>query len=290
MLDRIKPIVTCAMLMGALGTAPVLAQDTASEEAPTADTVVATVDGTEITLGHMLILRAGLPEQFQQVPADVLFPGILDQLIQQTLLADAHEGDLPRRAELALENERRALVAAEEMANIAEAAVSDEAIQTYFDENYANKAPATEYNAAHILVETEEDAQKLAEEARGGADFASLAEENSTGPSGPSGGELGWFSEGMMVEPFQDAVEGMEAGAISDPVQTQFGWHVIKLIETRAKDAPKLEDIRAEIVEALRQQAIEQKVTELQETGEIDRTAGDALEPAVLDQMNLLEE
>merc|ERR1711974_479501 len=69
MLDRIKPIATCAMLMGALGTAPVYAQDTASEDAPTADTVVATVDGTEITLGHMLILRAGLPQQFQQVPA-----------------------------------------------------------------------------------------------------------------------------------------------------------------------------------------------------------------------------
>ncbi|SEK73375.1 peptidylprolyl isomerase [Roseovarius nanhaiticus] len=290
MLDRIKPIATCAMLMGALGTAPVYAQDTASEDAPTADTVVATVDGTEITLGHMLILRAGLPQQFQQVPADVLFPGILDQLIQQTLLADAYEGELPRRSALALENERRALIASEEMAAIAETAVSDEAIQTYFDENYGNAEPATEYNAAHILVETEEEAQALAEEARGDTDFAALAEEHSTGPSGPSGGALGWFSEGMMVEPFQEAVEGMEAGAISDPVQTQFGWHVIKLIETRTQDAPELEQVRDEIVEALRQQAIEERVTELQESGEIDREAGDALDPAVLNQLDLLEE
>ncbi|MFX0542376.1 peptidylprolyl isomerase [Roseovarius sp. S4756] len=286
MLDRIKPIATCAMLMGALGAAPVLAQD----DAPSADTVVATVDGTDITLGHMLILRAGLPEQFQQVPADVLFPGILDQLIQQTLLSDAHEGDLPRRAALALENERRALIAAEEMAAISEAAVTDEAIQTYFDENYTGGDPVTEYNAAHILVETEEEAQALVEEARGGADFAALAEEHSTGPSGPSGGALGWFSEGMMVEPFQTAVEGMEADSISDPVQTQFGWHVIKLVETRAKDAPDLEQVRPEIVDALRQQAIEQKVTELQKGSEIDRNAGDEMDPAVLNQMNLLEE
>ncbi len=286
MLDRIKPIATCALLMGAFGTAPVLAQD----DAPSADTVVATVDGTEITLGHMLILRAGLPEQFRQVPADVLFPGIIDQLIQQTLLADAHEGDLPRRAALALENERRALIAAEEMATIAEAAVTDEAIQAYFDENYIGGEAVTEYNAAHILVETEEEAQALVEEARGGADFGALAEEHSTGPSGPSGGALGWFSEGMMVEPFQLAVEGMEAGAISDPVQTQFGWHVIKLVETRAQDAPKLEDVSAEIVDTLRQEAIAQKVTELQEAGEVDRAAGDALDPALLNQMNLLEE
>ncbi|MEX1233608.1 MAG: peptidylprolyl isomerase [Roseovarius sp.] len=286
MLDRIKPIATCAMLMGALGTAPVLAQD----DAPSADTVVATVDGTDITLGHMLILRAGLPEQFQQVPADVLFPGILDQLIQQTLLADAHEGDLPRRAALALENERRALIAAEEMATVAEAAVTDEAVQAYFDENYVGGEAVTEYNAAHILVETEEEAQALVEEARGDADFAALAEEHSTGPSGPSGGELGWFSEGMMVEPFYNAVEGMEAGAISDPVQTEFGWHVIKLVETRAKDTPKLEDVSDEIAETLRQEAIAQKVSELEEAGEVDRAAGDEMDPELLNQMNLLEE
>lgn len=290
MLDRMKPIVTCAMLMGAVGTAPVLAQDTATEDAPDADTVVATVDGTDITLGHMLILRAGLPDQFQQVPADVLFPGILDQLIQQTLLADAHDGELPRRSALALENERRALVASEEMAQIAESAVTDEAIQTYFDENYANAEPATEYNAAHILVETEEEAASLAEEARGGADFGALAAEHSTGPSGPSGGGLGWFSEGMMVEPFQEAVEGMEVGAISDPIQTQFGWHVIKLNETRNQSAPELEAVRGEIVESLRQQAIEDRVTELTEEGDIDRAAGDEMDPEVLNQIDLLQE
>ena len=290
MLDRIKPIATCAMLMGALGAAPVLAQDNTDGDAPDADTVVATVDGTEITLGHMLILRAGLPDQFQQVPADVLFPGILDQLIQQTLLADAHEGELPRRSALALENERRALIASEEMAQIADTAVTDEAVQTYFDENYLNAETGTEFNAAHILVETEEEAQSLVEEARGGADFAALAEEHSTGPSGPSGGGLGWFSEGMMVEPFQEAVEAMEAGTISDPVQTQFGWHVIKLNETREQAAPELEDVRGEIVEALRQQAIEERVTELTEAGDIDRASGDAMDPEMLNQLNLLQE
>ncbi|HEY9040320.1 MAG TPA: peptidylprolyl isomerase [Roseovarius sp.] len=286
MFDRLKPIATSVLLAGALGAAPVLADDSA----PTADTVVATVGDTEITLGHMLMLRAGLPEQFAQVPAEVLYKGILDQLVQQTLLVNAHDGDLSKRAALALDNERRALIASEEMADIVETAVTDEAIQTYFDDNYLSAEGVTEFKAAHILVETEEEAAKLVEEARGGADFGDLAKEHSTGPSGPSGGDLGWFSDGMMVQPFQDAVSQMEPGSVSDPVQTQFGWHVIKLDETREKDAPTLDEVRAEIEDALRQKAIEARIDELQEAGSVDRAAGDKMDPAVLNQFDLLEE
>ncbi len=286
MFDRLKPIAVSALLMGSLGAAPVLAED----GAPSADTVVATVGGTDITLGHMLMLRAGLPEQFAQVPADVLYTGILDQLVQQTLLVNVHDGDLPRQAILAMENERRAVIASDEMAKIVETVVTDEAVQTYFDENYLNSDGVTEFKAAHILVETEEEAQKLAEEAREGGNFAELARENSTGPSGPSGGDLGWFSDGMMVQPFQDAVAQMEPGSVSDPVQTQFGWHVIKLEETREKGAPGLDEVRGEIEEALRQKAIEARITELEEAGTVDRKAGDALDPEVLNQIDLLEE
>ncbi len=286
MFDRLKPIAVSALLMGSIGAAPVLADDSA----PSADTVVATVGGTDITLGHMLMLRAGLPEQFAQVPAKVLYTGILDQLVQQTLLVNSHDGDLRRQAVLALENERRALIASEEMANIVETAVTDEAIQTYFDDNYMDSDGVTEFKAAHILVETEEDAKRLVEEARGGENFAELAKEHSTGPSGPSGGDLGWFSDGMMVQPFQDAVAQMQPGSISDPVKTQFGWHVIKLDETRVKDAPGLDEVRAEIEETLRQKAIEARITELQEAGTVDRKAGDALDPEVLNQIDLLEE
>lgn len=285
MLDRLKPIAVSVMLMGAVGAAPV-----AADEAVNADTVVATVGGTDITLGHMLTLRLALPEQLANAPAEVLFPGILEQLIQQTLLADAHGGELSKRSALSLDNERRALIATDEMAAIAETAVTDEAVQSYFDENFMNGEEVTEYKAAHILVETEEEAQKLVDELKGGADFSTLAEEHSTGPSGPSGGQLGWFSEGMMVEPFQVAVAEMEADSISDPVQTDFGWHVIKLEETRIKDAPKLEDVRDEIENALRQKAIQDAIAELQEKGDIKRTAGDAMDPSVLDQLDLLDE
>ena len=285
MFDRLKPIAVSVILMGAVGAAPV-----AAEEAVNADTVVATVDGTDITLGHMLTLRLALPEQLANAPADVLFPGILEQLIQQTLLADAHGGELSRRSALSLDNERRALIATDEMAAIAKTAVTDEAVQKYFEENFMNGADVTEYKAAHILVESEEEAQKLVDELKGGADFSTLAEEHSTGPSGPSGGQLDWFSEGMMVEPFQVAVAEMEADSISDPVQTDFGWHVIKLEETRIKDSPKLEDVREEIENALRQKAIQDAIAELQEKSDIKRTEGDAMDPSVLDQLDLLDE
>lgn len=286
MLDRLKPIATAMLLTGAIGAAPALAQD----DAPSADTVVATVNGTDITIGHMLTLRAGLPEQFQQVPPDVLFPGILDQLVQQTLLEQDHEGDLPRRAKLTLENERRALVASEKMADISESAVTDEAVQTYFDENYVNGEDVTEYHAAHILVEDEDEAKKLAEEARDGGDFAKLAEENSTGPSAASGGDIGWFSDGMMVAPFYEAVEKMDKGDISDPVETQFGWHVIKLEDSRVKDAPKLEEVRGEIEQALRQKAIQDEITKLEKDSDVDRSKSEGMDPAVLNDTSLLDE
>jgi peptidyl-prolyl cis-trans isomerase C len=203
-------------------------------QAQDADTVVATVNGTEITLGHMIMVRAGLPEQYLSLPDDVLWDGILDQLVQQSVLAQTGTEERSKRLALALDNEERALRAAEAVEGIVESATSDSAVQEAYEAAYADGG-GVEFNAAHILVETEEAAAALVEQARGGADFATLARENSTGPSGPNGGDLGWFGPGMMVAPFEEAVLALEVGAVSDPVQTQFGWHVIKLNETRTR-------------------------------------------------------
>lgn len=285
MLDRLRPVAAALLLAGVGGVAPV-----AADEAPDMDTVVATVNDTDITLGHMLVLRAGLPQQFAQLPADVLYGGILDQLIQQTLLVDAQEGEISKRAQLTLENERRALIASDEMARIVGGAVTETAIEAMYQQAYVEGADSTEYKAAHILVETEEKAQELIAMLEGGASFPALAQEHSTGPSGPSGGTLGWFSAGMMVEPFQEAVEALSPGDVSAPVQTQFGWHVILLEETRVQDRPQLDDVRGDIENQLRQEAIDAEIDRLSKLGSIDRAAGDALDPTVLDQIDLLEE
>ena len=285
MFHHIRPIAAGALLATASMMQPALAED-----APTADTVVATVNGAEITLGHMIALRAGLPGQFAQLPAEVLYKGILDQIVQQTLLEQSLEADLTKSRMLRIENERRALFADQALDSIRAEAVNDDAIDAAYEAQYLDAEPPIEYSAAHILVETEEKASALIAELEAGADFAALAQEHSTGPSGPNGGSLGWFSDGMMVEPFQNAVAAMEPGSVSAPVQTQFGWHVIKLNETREGDSPPLDDVRLELEEKILQDAIAARVDALMANAEVDRAAGDALDPSILNQFELLEE
>jgi len=273
-----------ALAAGLMMGAPLLAQDT-----PTAKTVVATVGDTEITLGHMLALRAGLPQQYDQIPPEVLFKGVLDQLVQQTLLMHAHEGTPSLAAQVQLENERRAILAADVADDVLNDALTDAALQEAFEARYADADPETEYKAAHILVETEEEAQKLIEEIEGGANFAALAQEHSTGPSGPSGGDLGWFGDGVMVPAFFDAVAALGEGGVSAPLQTQFGWHVIQLKETRVKERPALDEVRDELTGELRQAAFDAYIAELEAESSVARDAGDALNPALINQTDLLE-
>lgn len=264
---------------------PVQAQDTL-----TADSVVATVNGTEITLGHMLMVRASLPEQYQQLPDDVLWDGIMDQIVQQTVLSQQDSGEETRRVKLALENERRALMAAQVIEGIVDDAVTDAAVQEAYEQTYLQADQAEEFNASHILVTTEEEAAAIVEELNGGADFAEVARAKSTGPSGPNGGQLGWFGAGMMVPEFQAAVEALEVGAISGPVQTQFGWHVIILNEKRAKEAPSLDEVRAEIEAQLSQLAVSQKIDELTNAAAVTRTAKEEVDTSVLSNIGLLED
>ncbi|MDF1728681.1 MAG: peptidylprolyl isomerase [Sulfitobacter sp.] len=275
--------------LGVTALAATLAMPLAAQEEPGLDTVVATVNGTDITLGHMIIARATLPEQYQQLPQEVLFTGILDQLVQQQALADTFEGTLPPRVTLSIENETRSLTAGEVIENVMSTPVTDEALQAAYDEQYANAETETEFNASHILVETEEEALAIQTELAEGADFAAVAREKSTGPSGPGGGSLGWFGKGMMVPTFEQAVVGMEAGEVSDPVQTQFGWHVIKLNETRQKEAPALEEVREELELQVRQTNVQQQIEAVTEAAQVDRSAAEGIDPSLIGNIEWLE-
>lgn len=278
-MSKLKIAAAACVLSAGLGV-PATAQD--------AGTVVATVNGTDVTLGHMLAMRERLPAQYQQLDDQTLFDGILDQLVQQTALSDSTE-ELSRRGELVMENERRALVASEVVESLAEDAVTEDAIQAAYDEAYGNAEPMTEYNASHILVETEEEAQTLIDELDQGADFAELARENSVGPSGPSGGELGWFTTGQMVPSFDEAVQGMTAGTVSDPVETEFGWHVIRLNDTREMDAPSLEEVREELAATVQESAIADMIAEVTDSASIEMSA-DGIDPSVLRDDSLLSD
>lgn len=266
-----------------------LALPVAAQDDVTAETVVATVNGTDITIGHMIIARATLPEQYQQLPADVLFKGILDQLVQQTAISKNYEGDLPARITLALENEQRQLIAGEVIEKEMAADIATEDLDAAYEETYGSAEPTEEYNASHILVETEEDAKAVIEQIEGGADFAAVAKEKSTGPSGPGGGNLGWFGPGMMVPTFEAAVVELEVGALSAPVQTQFGWHVIKLEDKRLKDAPPLEEVQAELETQIRQVRVQQTIEQMTAAADVDQSAAEGIDPTVLTNLGLLE-
>ena len=270
----------------ALGLIAAMAVPAAAQDA---DTVVATVNGTDITVGHMIVARASLPQQFQQLPDDVLFSGILEQLINQTLLSQAYDGDLPKRTMLQIENETRSLTAGEELETLFQEKLTDEAIQAAYDAKYEDVTPQEEYNASHILVETEEEAKAIKAEIDGGADFAATAREKSTGPSGPNGGQLGWFGAGAMVPSFEAAVISLEIGEVSDPVQTQFGWHVIVLNETRTPDAPTLDEVREELLQDVRDTAVEEYVASLTADAQIDQSGAADVDPAVLSDLGLVE-
>lgn len=272
-----------------VATVAALALPVAAQDETTIDTVVATVNGKDITVGHMIVARASLPEQYQQLPDEVLFTGILDQLIQQTALADTYTGDLPSRVTLSIENETRSLTAGEVIEDVMAQPVADEALQAAYDEQYANAEQGEEYSASHILVETEEEAKTIVEELAAGADFAETATEKSTGPSGPSGGSLGWFGAGMMVPEFEAAVADMEVGAVSDPVKTQFGWHVIKLDEKRITEAPTFESVREELDLQVRQTLVQAEIDKITSEAEVNKDAATGIDPTVTSNTDWLE-
>lgn len=258
-------------------------------QAQDASTVVATVNGLEITVGHMIVARATLPQQYQQLPDEVLFTGILDQLIQQSVLAQSYTGELAPRVTLSIENETRSLTAAETIERIMQGAVSQKAVEMAYEELYDTDSPTKEFNASHILVETEEAAREVLADLEGGMNFAAAARAKSTGPSGPGGGSLGWFGPGAMVAPFEQAVMALEVGEVSEPVETQFGWHVIKLNETRVKDVPALADVREELEQKVREDAVTQQIERLVGEAKIDKSAAIDMNPAVLRDMSLID-
>lgn len=272
-----------AAVFAVWAVSPALAQDT-----PDANSVIATVNGSEITLGQMIMARTTLPQQYLSLPDDVLFNGILDQLIQQSVLAQTLGEDMPARVAIALENERRALLAATVVEDIVAGAVTDEALQKAYDETFANAEPAREWNASHILVETQEAAAALIERLNAGEAFAALAQEASSDSSAANGGELGWFESGMMVPDFEAAVVALEVGAVSAPVQTQFGWHVVKLNETRLREVPTLADVTEELRPQVERTAVQARLDELTAAAAVERP-GAEIDPALIKNLDLLE-
>ena len=247
-------------------TGPAVAEDM------TADTVVATVNGTNITLGQMIVLRGTLSDQYQSLADDVLFKGILEQLIQQVMLEQSLGDKITKRDLIAVENNKRGYLSGIALQAVVGASVTDAALQSAYDARFKDAVAKTEYHAVHILVATEDEAKALKVKLDGGEDFAELANVNSTDTgSGANGGDLGWFGLGAMVKPFEDAVIAAKVGEVTAPVKSDFGWHLIKVLETRVAAAPPLDDVRDELASAIEQKAIEAHLKTLTDAATITR-------------------
>ena len=271
-------------LFGAIMFSTVISTPAGAQDA---STVVATVGDVEITLGEMIVTRAQLPQQYEQFPPEILFEGILDQLVQQQLLSNALK-DEPDRLRITLLNERRTLRAGEIISAISDKFVTESAIQEAYDVRYADQPTENEYNASHILVDTEEEALTAKSRVVAGEAFADVARDVSTGPSGPNGGTLGWFGAGQMVPAFEATVMELEVGEISEPVQTQFGWHVVTLDDQREKPAASLDQVRTELANELREAAIQTKLAELETEYEVTKPGEGDFDPNLLNNLDLL--
>lgn len=258
----------------------------------TAETVLATVNGQPITLGAIIVMRQGLPQQYQGLPDDVLLQGLVDQAIDQTLLAAEVSPDPandPLAVRLQVENDRRAALAASLVQARMSEPVSEADVQSAYDEAAKDFQPQKEFNASHILVATEDEAKAIEAQLKDGGDFAAIAKEKSTDPgSGAQGGSLGWFGAGQMVPEFQAAVEALKPGEISAPVQSQFGWHIVRLDEVRDTSFPPLAEVKDQIEGQVRQQKLEAEVAALRAKAAIEKPEN-AVAPAAIRQVDLLQ-
>jgi peptidyl-prolyl cis-trans isomerase C len=241
----------------ALTVQPLAAQTTAQTATTDAeqagDRVAAKVNGEEIMLSEVMGMIQDLPQQYQQIPVSALYPLLVRRAVNNRLmLVEADKTDIADDEQLKAEVEqfRRNRVLEIYLLQQIEKGMTEERLKTAYDKYVAEAEPEPSVHARHILVKTDEEAKTIIKELDGGADFAELAKVKSTGPSGPGGGDLGFFKAGQMVPAFEEAAFAMKKGEHSTtPVKSRFGFHVIK-VEDRKEHASfeeKQEDLRRDL-------------------------------------------
>jgi len=245
--------------------------------------VLATVGDQKVTLADAAMIYTTLPPEVGQVPAGQLLSGITEQLVSETALYQRAMADglaETREMQNRLAAIRRSALAEAYLTAQIEARITDESLRAQYDAMTKDFEGEQEVNARHILVKTEDEAKALVEALEGGEDFATLAAEKSTGPSGPNGGSLGWFTRDAMVAPFAEAAFSMEKGDVSAPVQTQFGWHVIKVEDMRTQQPPAFELMAPQMRQQASQGVAQEIIAEIR--GETEVEEASEMPPAFL--------
>lgn len=255
----------------------------AAEETPRdPDAVVARVGNETVTEGELALAEEAFEAELANVPEDERRSALIDAMVNMELLAQgARDAGLDQGPEYAdrLEFLRvQALRNAYVEQTIVDGLTDEEIAEGYQTLVVDRHTPEPEVRARHILVDTKEEAEKLIAELKEGADFAELAKQ-SKDPSGQNGGDLGFFGTGQMVPPFEEAAFALEAGELTEePVESQFGWHIIQVDETRMSMPPSLAEVEGQLRNYLLRQKFESVLAELRDKYVVEIVAPPATE------------
>ncbi len=264
-------------LLASLGLASILAFSATGGSFAQDDKVIATVGGETITEADLTLALADLDQQFARLPAEQKRAAALSAVIEIKLLAaDAkakgldQSDDFKRRMAFLQQRALHSEVIGKEV----EAKITDAEIRKRYDTEIATTPPANEVHARHILVKTKEEAAAIVKQLDGGAKFEDIAKEKSSDAgSGTQGGDLGWFGAGQMVPEFEKAAFALEIGTYTkEPVQSQFGWHVIKLEDKRAQQPPAFDQVKEQLRSVLLRDKYFELVKSLRTAGKVEIT------------------
>lgn len=262
-----RSLMLCAAVTLAL---PALAAD---DEKVTEDRVVATVNGANIYYSEILEAQSSLGQQMQAMPVEMIQGLLINSIADRKLVAQQARKEKLDQTET---YKRRFLSVQEQilhrefLTKYAKAQFSDEKIKVIYDKMVNDFKPTSGINARHILVKTEDEAKELIKALEGGIDFIELAKKKSIGPSGPAGGDLGFFGPGSMVPAFEKAAFSLKEGEFTkEAVETQYGWHIIKVEFSGMSSAPEFKAVVEQIKGQIANDAVTKYLTDLRKGAKI---------------------
>ena len=275
---RQRPIAfaTIAALLFVLPAASGCSKNSSSEApaSSTSDPVIARVNGVDIKQSDLALAEEDVGADMQAASPEAKREHLISYLadiIMVTQAADkknlADNPDFKRRLAFL----RNKLLMGFELQQEAKTALTDEALRQTYDEAVKSMSGQEEVRARHILVESEDEAKAILEQLKGGADFATVAKEKSKDPGAAEGGDLGYFTKDQMVPEFADVAFKMYPGQLSNPVKTQFGWHVIKVEDKRTRQPPEFEKVKDQIEAYLARKAQSDFITKLRQSAKVER-------------------
>ena len=247
------------------------------------DPVVARVNGAEIRQSDLNMAEEDVGNQVAQMAPDAKREYLISFLADMMLVAKAAEAkklqdgaDFKRKLNLA----RTKLLMEQFLQAEAKTAVTEAAMRKVYDEAVGQMSKEPEVRARHILVETEDEAKTVLAELKKGADFAELAKSRSKDPGSAEGGDLGYFTKDQMVPEFSEAALKLDKGQLSDPVKTQFGWHVIKVEDKREKQPPEFDKVKDQLETYVVRRSQVEMITKLRQDAKIEKIGAPAATPA----------